>query len=282
MMPSAPLKPCAAPRCPELVPRGTPRCPTHRTEHYRRQDAARPNKEQRKLYQSARWRKLRRIVLAEEPLCRACRWAASREVDHIVRVQDGGSEDRRNLQGLCRTDHSKKTRNEMSGNELYRPTLGKARCPVIVVCGPPGSGKTTWALHESDWSDHVVDLDEIKRQLSGLETHYAGPEWVEPALRHRNQILSNLAAPLVDRCSTVYLIVSAPKSSERRWWRETLGAKEVVLLEVDSAECERRIRADTSRLESLKQESIDAAQRWWELYSSDYQDRVTAGEALNA
>ncbi len=109
-MPSAPLVPCRDRHCPELIPRGAKWCPSHRTQHYRRQDSQRTNKDERRLYQSARWRKMRAIVLAEEPLCRACRWAASREVDHIVRMQDGGDRwDRANLQGLCKPCHSTKT-----------------------------------------------------------------------------------------------------------------------------------------------------------------------------
>lgn len=113
-MPSASLVPCRDRLCPELIPRGSKWCPTHRTEHYRRQDAARTNKAERKLYQSARWRKIRAIVLAEEPLCRACRRAASREVDHIVPVANGGAMwDRANLQALCKSDHSRKTASEV-------------------------------------------------------------------------------------------------------------------------------------------------------------------------
>jgi len=52
---------------------------------------------------------LRAMVLAEEPFCRPCRkrgrFTASTEVDHIVPLQDGGSDARQNLQGICRDCH---------------------------------------------------------------------------------------------------------------------------------------------------------------------------------
>lgn len=59
----------------------------------------------------AAWRKLRRIVLASEPLCRHCKArgivTAAREVDHI----DGNVRNlkRSNLQPLCKRCHSAKT-----------------------------------------------------------------------------------------------------------------------------------------------------------------------------
>lgn len=109
--PTAPKKPCAQPGCPELVPRTQTRCTEHTTEHYRRQDAQR---DRSGFYQSARWRKVRAIVLSEEPFCRACRKQPSNEVDHVVpRAQGGEPFERGNLQGMCKPCHSTKTAMEV-------------------------------------------------------------------------------------------------------------------------------------------------------------------------
>lgn len=115
-MPSAPMKPCADRHCPELVPRGTTRCKTHQREDYRRKDSQRSDAEleRRKVYQSARWRKVRQQILNRDPLCRSCRRAASREVDHIRPTAQGGAAfDPANLQGLCTPCHSRKTATEV-------------------------------------------------------------------------------------------------------------------------------------------------------------------------
>jgi len=52
-------------------------------------------------------------VLAEEPLCRPCLevglTSPSEEVDHVVPLFEGGSDDRSNKQGICRPCHKKKT-----------------------------------------------------------------------------------------------------------------------------------------------------------------------------
>lgn len=61
----------------------------------------------------AAWRKLRAVILMEEPLCRAClaatpqRLTPSKQVDHIN--EDPNDNDRGNLQALCTPCHSRKT-----------------------------------------------------------------------------------------------------------------------------------------------------------------------------
>jgi len=92
-MPYAPLRPCAMPRCPNLTDRGAC-CVIHRP-------AAR----------GYAWRKLRTQVLAEEARCRACGAPGqpADHVDHRLPRARGGTDDRANLQRLCRTCHSRKT-----------------------------------------------------------------------------------------------------------------------------------------------------------------------------
>lgn len=59
------------------------------------------------------WRRLREVVLQAEPLCRHCmqrgRVIAAVEVDHITPLRDGGTNDKDNLQALCRQHHMEKT-----------------------------------------------------------------------------------------------------------------------------------------------------------------------------
>lgn len=56
-----------------------------------------------------RWRKLRLLVLREEPLCRLCREIGrvrlAQVVDHIKPKSDGGTDERENLQPLCAHCH---------------------------------------------------------------------------------------------------------------------------------------------------------------------------------
>ena len=76
-MPSAPLRYCPAPGCPARVTSG--RCAVHA----RQQEQQRPNADVRRWYCQARWRRLRRLVLATSPLCSACHVAIAVDVDHV-------------------------------------------------------------------------------------------------------------------------------------------------------------------------------------------------------
>lgn len=57
----------------------------------------------------ARWRRLRDVILRERPICERCRREAATDVDHIVRREAGGTDERSNLQSLCHSCHSAKT-----------------------------------------------------------------------------------------------------------------------------------------------------------------------------
>jgi len=61
----------------------------------------------------AAWRRARGAVLAEEPRCRNCTRPAT-QVDHIVPVDLGGTDERSNLQALCTYHHRAKTALEQS------------------------------------------------------------------------------------------------------------------------------------------------------------------------
>lgn len=87
------------------------KAPTHRPpnsgakRHAKKQD--RPSAAMRGYGRA--WWKLRRFVLARDPLCVDCHSRASTEVDHIVALKMGGGNHPANLRGLCKPCHSSKT-----------------------------------------------------------------------------------------------------------------------------------------------------------------------------
>ena len=97
-MPVAASRLCAEPGCPDLAVHRS-RCAAHNLGSSTHQG-----------YGPA-WRKLRAVVLAEEPYCRECP-APSNEVDHIRPKRKGGTDARDNLQALCKPCHSRKTAKE--------------------------------------------------------------------------------------------------------------------------------------------------------------------------
>ena len=106
-MPTRPPSICATPGCAHTTDRG--HCPDHQPRYVRSP-----------IYNTKRWRALRRQVLTEEPWCRRndCHQRAV-DVDHIVALRHGGAPyDRTNLQALCRPHHAEKTALEIGLGHL--------------------------------------------------------------------------------------------------------------------------------------------------------------------
>jgi hypothetical protein len=81
-----------------------------------------------RIYNKARWRRLRLHKLSIDPLCACGRPAA--HVDHVLRISAGGDPwDMRNLDSKCHACHSLKTNAEKSGREWVGST-GKDGLPV--------------------------------------------------------------------------------------------------------------------------------------------------------
>ena len=74
-------------------------------------------------YDSTQWRKIRRLVIADEPICIYCKADGiiqeSQVVDHVIPIELGGSQtDRNNLQGICTSHHNSKSSHEGKCNNL--------------------------------------------------------------------------------------------------------------------------------------------------------------------
>lgn len=118
-MPQRALRPCAKPGCPALTRARW--CDAHGAEEqagkrarWRRTDDARKSSSKRGY--GAVWQRLRRMVLSREPCCQEClksgRTELATEVDHIIPKAQGGEDSFNNLQGLCKSCHSRKTSRE--------------------------------------------------------------------------------------------------------------------------------------------------------------------------
>ncbi len=103
-----PVRLCSEPRCPNVQTyRG--RCPDHARR--RNQDTHR----NRHIYNSKRWRILRRRVLYDQPICQHCDQELATDVDHIRPIgRRGDPWAIANLQALCRRCHGRKTKAELS------------------------------------------------------------------------------------------------------------------------------------------------------------------------
>lgn len=116
-MPWKPARPCRYPGCPNLITGEGSYCPAHARAKSKAFDAQRGTPDQRGYGET--WRRLRKMFLAEHPLCadpfgaHEGRPVVATDVDHIRAKRDGGSDDVSNLQALCHACHSRKTAAEV-------------------------------------------------------------------------------------------------------------------------------------------------------------------------
>ncbi|MCH7664751.1 MAG: AAA family ATPase [Acidobacteria bacterium] len=158
-------------------------------------------------------------------------------------------------------------RNEGAGAWDIRPLgLQPASIPVSIVCGPPASGKSTYVEQHKAAGDLVIDLDEIRAEVSGCRLYHATKRWVGPALDERNRRLRELAKPL-QTAARCWFIVRAPTLSERGWWGVALGTETIKVLATKPVDCIDRINRDHRRPTWVKLEHARAVDKWWALFS---------------
>jgi 5-methylcytosine-specific restriction protein A len=258
---------------PDLAPQGChkPGCKAYRThgaycnEHKRKRQyvsrhAAGYNNE---------WLRIREKALERDHhLCRLCRhegiFTQADEVDHIIPKSKGGTDDLTNLQSLCKQHHALK-----SQLESYFPKnrIRPAACPVTIVCGPPGAGKTTWCMERATAYDVVIDLDYIAEQMTGQRrrvSHDLKQCYLQNFLSVRNAMLDSLADRETGRA---FFIVCAPSGTERREWCRLLGTNDVVVLTPDPYDCILNIERDINRDPKAVARESQAVLKWFTDYT---------------
>ena len=101
---------CAYPRCAQII--HTKYCNTHKHIQLKVSRETRGTTSQQGY--GSMWQKIRKIHLLNHPLCVNCKTHGivkpAKEVHHIVELKQGGTNENDNLQSLCKSCHSKRTR----------------------------------------------------------------------------------------------------------------------------------------------------------------------------
>lgn len=223
-MPSKPLKPCAYPGCHRLVTSG--RCAVHR----RLSQPTPAKREMDKRYNRAAWLRARDAWLEDHPYCVECGSPEKLHVDHSIPHRGDWQLfwDTSNWQTLCHSCHSKKTyREERVSNN------------VVLVCGPPGGGKSYYVKQHRNPGDILIDIDELFVSFIGGMSH-DNPNDVLPF------VLAAFysAVETIRKASTqrrVWVVRCFPRRQDRADFAAKYNAN-VILCIADESTCRDRIR----------------------------------------
>ena len=112
-MPSAIPMPCRHVGCPRMQIPGTGYCEGHQRKPWSNRDTAVVRPERAAVYSTARWKKIRALVIRAHPTCQLCKRNPSRDADHIVPIDDCPDPyDMDNLQALCPKCHARKSQRD--------------------------------------------------------------------------------------------------------------------------------------------------------------------------
>lgn len=112
---------CSVVGCPILIEGAGHLCAAHVRKRQRAVDAGRPSSAQRGY--GRQWPRIRSSYLKAHPDCVVCGQPAN-QVDHIVPLREGGTNDPSNLRSLCIKDHSRRTASENGGFGNPRVIIG--------------------------------------------------------------------------------------------------------------------------------------------------------------
>lgn len=261
-MPPRAKRPCSQPGCAALVEHPNRYCAQHKRDRQRAQDAERGTAAQRGY--DARWRKARLAYLKANPLCAQClddtQVTPATVVDHVI-PHRGDQQlfwDEDNWQALCKSHHDAKTITELGDSGHTTPW-------VCMVCGPPGSGKSTYVNEHRLPHDLVVDVDAIYQALTGRAYYEKPPGMLPYVLAARDAVLNKLCKP--GTIKRAWVIMGAPKRSEREAWQRKLNA-DLVMLTPSIDVCVSRIDMSEQR-KGLGAQWRPIVERWWRQYQDE-------------
>ena len=255
-----------------------------------------------RLYDSAKWQRLRAWQLANHPLCRMCmdagKYTSARVVDHIVphRGDPAVFHDQSNLQSLCAACHDRVKQSEerrgfsravgsdgrpvdprhpantgkvwareWDASAWVPPDVPRLGIPSVLVCGPPAAGKTTWVRTQEADGTLILDPDWTARELD-LPASWTRESTRANSRRIATREMARLMAAERMGYERAIIARSAPRALTRIRWKEMLGPlAKVKVIDTSERECIRRIKADPERVKNQARQ-VAAVKAWWKTY----------------
>jgi predicted kinase len=135
---------------------------------------------------------------------------------------------------------------------------------VKIVCGAPGSGKTTWVKNNMKPGDLVMDQDALYAALSFQPVH-SNPSNLLPIVLSMRYSLFNIVEKNYKAVFDTFWIITSGASVETREQFEDRYQATIFVLLTPAEECIRRITTDEIRNKNMDFWS-DLVNQWWKNY----------------
>jgi hypothetical protein len=129
---------------------------------------------------------------------------------------------------------------------------------MIVLTGPPGSGKSTYTQKHASLFDMIYDFDLIVKAITVGETKDDRPTWAYQLADYFRQYMMTYRLP-----PEFWLLWSMPKRYQKEYFHKEYGAK-ILLLDPGIDKCKQQIQQDKNR--KNKRRWLDLIDKWYEEY----------------
>jgi len=218
-------------------------------------------------YCSHAWRTFRDAYIAEhEPVCARCHKIITDPLDlilhhcntHLMTANYRNisiSLNPDNIQVVCKSCH-----NIIHGTARAKPLHG-----VVLVYGPPLSGKTTYVMNNMERGDLVVDMDRLYAAVS-LQPVYDKPDQLKRNVFAMRDLLIDNIKTRYGKWNSAFIIGGYPIKYQREQIAEQTGAS-IIYCEATKEECMARLEADARRRQK-KTEWTQYIESWFEKYTA--------------